>query len=295
MLNVDTVEQRLFGQNDRYKYSASHLTPQWKNSQATAYILHSPNITDRTKILKKQVHVGHEDYLISEYEMVRELNNYSTNYWIPEHVVDKYNIKVRRGQEPHYVRYVFVRGSDGHPYALYHDVYVYNIDQLAKGQIELKKLKSYNDQHVDNNIVQWLKLNRIRIKHQTNTARFECFDGRRYYIAMPNFSQFPIVSEYYSVLFHEVGHYVRFKKFNRFRNDDMPPFGSIPYAYEELIAELTSIMVCEKMNIDTDKNKHLSYLYEWLTVFHPKDRHSVFKKAAEDAKKVVDCLTFDGV
>lgn len=293
---VEMIEDRLFlSQTNRYKYCSEHSAPVWVNVQNTPYVLTSPSMKSRKKIRKDFIEIDSKGVCYGDYGMVREANNYSTNYWIPQHVVKSYGLKIRRGQRPHIVTdMTFNDPNDPYNIHGYHTVYLYNIDQLQsvdciKG---LRKVRSYNNATVEDRIINWLKSNRVNVKHQSNIARFEYFDGKKYYIAMPNIQQFHSPNEYYSVLMHEVGHYIRFKKFKRFRDGDFPEFGSEKYAYEELVAELTSAIICKKLGIKTDANKHLSYLFTWLTTFDPKVRHSVFKFAAKDAEKVVVSLKF---
>lgn len=296
---VEMIEDRLFlSQNNRYKYCSDHSAPVWVNVQNTPYVLTNPSIASRKKIRKDFVEINSKGTYYGDYGMVREVNNYSTNYWIPQHVVKSYGLKVRRGQKPYIVTDMTFNDPKGtHPVCGYHTVYLYNLDQLQsidciKG---MRKVRTYNDAIVEERIVKWLKDNRINVKHQSNIARLEYFDGKKYYIAMPNIQQFHSPNEYYSVLMHEVGHYIRFKKFKRYRSGNFPEFGCEKYAYEELVAELTSAIICKKIGIKTDTNRHLSYLFGWLVAFEPNVRYSAFKMAAKDAEKVVASLKFGGV
>lgn len=296
---VEMIEDRLFlSQTNRYKYCSDHSAAAWVNVQNVPYVLTGPSFSDRKKIRKDSVDIESRGFYYGDYGMVREINNYSTNYWIPRHVVKSYGLKVRRGQKPHLVtNMTFNDPRDPDNIYGYRTVYLYNLDQLQSIDCirGMRKVRTYNNVSVEDRVIDWLKINRVNVKHQSNVARFEYFDGKKYYIAMPNIQQFKNANEYYSVLMHEVGHYIRFKRFRRFRDGNFPKFGSEKYAYEELIAELTGAIICRKMGIETDTNKHLSYLFEWLMAFKPKVRHPMFKLAAKDAEKIVASLKFVGV
>jgi antirestriction protein ArdC len=60
------------------------------------------------------------------------------------------------------------------------------------------------------------------------------------------------------------------------------------YAYEELIAELGSAMVCASLGIPLDKLRHTDYIGVWLKRL--KDDTSYIFRAAADANKAMQYL-----
>ncbi|RYZ14520.1 MAG: DUF1738 domain-containing protein, partial [Sphingobacteriales bacterium] len=70
---------------------------------------------------------------------------------------------------------------------------------------------------------------------------------------------------YYSVLLHELSHATGHKsRLDRLGNNR---FGSKPYAFEELIAELGSAFLCAELEItNAPKLDHASYIASWLQV-----------------------------
>lgn len=84
-------------------------------------------------------------------------------------------------------------------------------------------------------------------------------------IVMPIISQFRNINEFYSSLFHEMAHSTA----RVLKRDISCAFGSEKYAREELVAELTSVMLCSSMGIEkyTSKNNCL-YIKAWMGKMH---------------------------
>ena len=86
---------------------------------------------------------------------------------------------------------------------------------------------------------------------------------------MPNKTSFKSIELYYNVLFHELGHSTgHYSRLNRFGEDTYTvQFGSEDYSKEELIAELTSAMLCGTIGIDKQTlNNSAGYIQSWLKV-----------------------------
>jgi antirestriction protein ArdC len=84
---------------------------------------------------------------------------------------------------------------------------------------------------------------------------------------------------------HEIGHWVGHK--SRLARDQSGAFGSVLYAKEELVAEMTSAFVCASLGI-VPTVRHADYLGSWLTVLREDDRAIV--RAASAASKAADYL-----
>ncbi len=95
-------------------------------------------------------------------------------------------------------------------------------------------------------------------------------------------------SEYYSALFHELGHSTGHK--DRLNRDLTGKFGSTKYAREELIAEITSSYMTTMLNLRTDKSarNNVAYCQSWSKKL--KDDKKAFVVAAGRAEKAVDCI-----
>ena len=84
---------------------------------------------------------------------------------------------------------------------------------------------------------------------------------------------------------HEIGHWVGHK--SRLARDQSGAFGSVLYAKEELVAEMTSAFVCASLGI-VPTVRHADYLGSWLTVLREDNRAIV--RAASAASKAADYL-----
>ena len=112
----------------------------------------------------------------------------------------------------------------------------------------------------------------VEIKHSN--------DGRCYYakttdyIHMTNKENFiktsygDETSNYYSVLFHELIHSTgHAQRLDRFKDNDkkFKDNAQQSYAFEELIAECGSIMLCQKFNLEkTIRVDHALYIKSWI-------------------------------
>ncbi len=85
-------------------------------------------------------------------------------------------------------------------------------------------------------------------------------------VVVPMLSQYPIgkTSEYYSTVFHELGHSTgREGRLSRTFGFSM---SDPKYAYEELVAEITSAILCNKAGVDTDDSalNNAAYIQGWM-------------------------------
>lgn len=91
-------------------------------------------------------------------------------------------------------------------------------------------------------------------------------------VVIPLKSQFNSLDDYFSVLFHEVGHSTKHLGIRVNQETDTPAgnrFGSKNYAKEELTAELTALMLCKQFGIDSTQTAEreensLAYLKSWI-------------------------------
>lgn len=92
---------------------------------------------------------------------------------------------------------------------------------------------------------------------------------------------------YYSTLFHEMGHLTGHA--NRLNREFGKRFGDKAYAYEELVAEITSAFMCAKKEItDAPREDHAQYLSHWIKVLREDNRAVI--TAASHASKATDFL-----
>ena len=92
---------------------------------------------------------------------------------------------------------------------------------------------------------------------------------------------------YYSVLWHELGHWSGHK--TRLNRELPDKFGDEKYAMEELIAELTSAYCCAELKISPQpREDHAQYIASWLKVLK-EDKKAIFYASAR-AQEAVNFL-----
>lgn len=105
------------------------------------------------------------------------------------------------------------------------------------------------------------------------------------HIAMPALGQFKDPAQYYSVFAHEITHSTGNK--NRLDRDLTGRFGDKDYAFEELIAELGSAMICGALGLEQQpRPDHAQYIKSWLTALRNDNKFII--SAASKAQKAAD-------
>lgn len=123
------------------------------------------------------------------------------------------------------------------------------------------------------------------VKHGGNRAFYHT--AQDYIQLPPTFaftgtdSQNPTES-YYSTKLHELSHWTGHEK--RCNRQFGKRFGDNAYAFEELIAELSSAFLCAELEItDGEKPDHASYIGHWLEILK-KDNKAIFTAASAASK-----------
>lgn len=132
------------------------------------------------------------------------------------------------------------------------------------------------------------------------TLRLECKGNsdRAYYspafdqVVVPNITQFSDVAEYYSTLFHELGHSTgHASRLNRFTGKDAnAAFGSESYSREELVAEITAASILTTLGMETGNSFRNSAAYVKSWSEHIKNDPMMFVSAAGKAEKAIDLI-----
>lgn len=104
-------------------------------------------------------------------------------------------------------------------------------------------------------------------------------------IIAPAANQFVSMSAFYATIFHELGHWTGSE--NRLKRQFGERFGTEAYAFEELVAELTSAFLCAEFGV-TGKLQHREYIATWINVIK-NDKNAIFT-AAKLAQEACDYL-----
>lgn len=104
-------------------------------------------------------------------------------------------------------------------------------------------------------------------------------------VTMPVIESFKDSDSYYSVFFHELGHWTGAKsRLDREGIVEFDSFGSEQYAFEELVAELTSAFVGRDLSFDgTFQDNHAGYIKSWIKVLKD-DKRAIFRASSQAEK-----------
>lgn len=131
--------------------------------------------------------------------------------------------------------------------------------------------------------------NRPEIRHREAKAFYSpAFD----FVNMPKRELFKGNEEYYSTLFHELGHSTgHVNRLARKGVTESSYFGSHEYSKEELVAEMAAAFLCAEAEISpaTIENS-AAYIGSWLKALKSKDNRAMVIQAASQAQKATDFI-----
>jgi|SRR5882672_10720937 len=129
-----------------------------------------------------------------------------------------------------------------------------------------------------------------RIEHGGSGA---CYSPTLDFVRMPNRDAFIGSEEYYSTLFHELGHSTGHKdRLNREGVTQLVAFGSTNYSKEELVAEMTAAFICGVVGIENKTiDNSAAYIANWLQKL--KNDKGMVISAAQHAQKAADMILGD--
>jgi antirestriction protein ArdC len=105
-------------------------------------------------------------------------------------------------------------------------------------------------------------------------------------IQLPKASAFVSPGEHYATWAHEAIHSTGHE--SRLKRPLGGGFGSPSYAREELVAELGSVLVGQRLQIGCELTNHAAYLQSWVDVL--KESPTVLLRIVSDARKAVDLI-----
>jgi antirestriction protein ArdC len=130
----------------------------------------------------------------------------------------------------------------------------------------------------------FMKSHGVKLKH---TA-----EGRAFYrpsddtITMPNVNTFKTGEGYAATAYHETVHWTGHESRNK--RDLKNSFGTAEYAFEELVAEIGSAMLCHQQGVSSEMPNHASYIKSWIKKL--KDDSSFIFKASKLSEQAVNYL-----
>jgi len=156
--------------------------------------------------------------------------------------------------------------------------YVYNLDQVEG--IETLSNENKTDIEIDSFI------DNCNVKIINDIEAY--YNPTKNFIGIPKINRFHSSEAYYSTLLHELSHSTGHK--TKLDRNLSGKFGSESYAYEECIAELSSMFLCNHLNIKGEEKQAEAYIKGWL-VDSLKANPKLLWKISSEAQKVLNFLT----
>ncbi len=129
----------------------------------------------------------------------------------------------------------------------------------------------------------FLEAVRVPIRDGLESAYYEPKTG---YVVVPSHARFHTLNHYYATCFHELTHWTGQ---HLGREIAAPATDPRAYAFEELVAELGSALLCAHFLVDDALTQHAAaYIDHWLALLT--DDASAYHRAAVLAQKAVDFL-----
>jgi antirestriction protein ArdC len=222
------------------------------------------------------------------------VNNWQDPYFLTYKQAEEKGWNIRKGSKSVWIKFGGTVGKENKEtgdiefYACSKWFNVFNINQVeGEGIAEhinaIEKAKDINPDKPIPSADQFIKMQLAKINH-TGDRAFYSPDLDR--IVVPKFEHFTSATAYYSTLIHEHIHWTGHK--DRLNRNLTGGFGSKPYAFEELVAELGAVFTCNDICIDYDLQNHANYLNNWIQVLQQDNK--AFMKAAGLAQKATKHL-----
>lgn len=212
-----------------------------------------------------------------------------------------------------YLRAFLKRGVEENPEGIYEDEdivrktckksnYVYNTEDVICDNVpKIEDLKEFEFENNELNQLIENFINKLSALKRVPKIYHNEID-RCYYIPSEDiintvdFRNFKNMEGYYSTLFHEIIHSTKNRKTENGKpvrkGFDSGKFGSVPYACEELVAEMGAYILCTEFGFSYTKQNTLAYLNSWRAKAE-KERNDILLEAYGQACQAVEFLMKD--
>lgn len=164
---------------------------------------------------------------------------------------------------------------------------VFNVAQTAELPDRFYELETFTEptEVTKNTFAEnLLEATGAKISH-TDRGR-ACYRPDRDEIELPHLEHFRGEDRYYETIFHELAHWTSHE--TRLDRDIRNVFGTREYAFEELIAELSSAILCASLGYSASITRNAAYIKTWIEILE--DDHSFIFKASRHAERAVDYI-----
>lgn len=219
---------------------------------------------------------------------------YSHHLWASFAQWKKLGAKVRRGEKAHtfVVFWKIFKVEETNektgeieektiPYLQY--TKVFNVDQVEGFEMPATETIE-NDFDVQEHVEEVINNTGADINHGGDSAYYIPSKDK---IQLPMKEQFHTSSDYYATTLHELAHWTSHE--DRCNRDLMSArFGNEAYAFEELVAELSSAFTCNIVGVKgaESRQSHAKYVKSWIKVLE--NDHGAIMKASKLAQDATD-------
>lgn len=231
--------------------------------------------------------------------LMTSISPFSTPYWGTFNQISKAGGSIKEGSHGTIVCYynrvdkTDEAGEIENSYWLLKYYRVFNLEQTEG--IEIPKMELYpttKKEDIDKDIESYIARTKLTVKEKISDRAY--YSPSEDVLVEPMIGQFSSVEEFYSTYFHELIHSTgHWDRLCRFKKNDINPFGSSPYAKEELIAELGSAFLRGFYGILAEsQDNSAAYLHGWIEAI--KGDSNLIISAAGAAQKAYDYF-FGGI
>ena len=171
------------------------------------------------------------------------------------------------------------------PLLRYYNVFhISQVEGVEPKSIDLNELQPIEE--AERIKTEYMQREHIKILEKVTDKAF--YSPSLDYIQVPCKEQYQHIEEFYSTLFHEMTHSTGHKtRLDRLEESNKAHFGSENYSKEELVAEIGSATLINKLGIGTNKsfNNSTAYIQSWLRVL--KNDKKFIISASSRAEKAV--------
>jgi antirestriction protein ArdC len=172
------------------------------------------------------------------------------------------------------------------PFLKYYNVFnVEQFDNLPEQYLVPETIAAFTEHEKDGKAEEFVNSTGAVIEYKARNLCYYLPTSDKIVLCKPE--QFTGKEAYYSVLFHELGHWTGHEK--RMNRDVRNSFGSQDYAFEELVAEFFSAFVSAQNGFTSKITSNAAYIESWLTALE-NDRKYAFL-AASKAQKAANFVT----
>lgn len=234
---------------------------------------------------------------------IQSLNEYSTAQWLTFKQCKKLGGHVLKGEKSTMVVFTkpfVVKKDDALPMTeknkkmifMLRTFPVFNIAQTEDVNLPARELPAEDDEAMPSdellidNVTEFVKEAGAVVKYNGGRAYF---NPAKDMIGMPEPKRFKTADGFAATFLHELTHWTgHAKRLARVGITAGDGKGSETYAFEELVAEIGSAMLCTRFQCDGEVPNHASYIESWLKAL--KNDHSLIFKASKLAECAVEFL-----